>query len=89
MGQRDVLGYGEGYKIKKNKIKVIYEPAEEVTEPATEEPTNPFQDIPQPKYGPPYTIDDPDYPFDPLDPIEETTYQAYYGPPSFFGLEYF
>ncbi|MBO4877022.1 MAG: dockerin type I repeat-containing protein [Ruminococcus sp.] len=87
LGQRDYIGNGET-KVKENKIKVIYE---ETTEPETEPSTSPFTDLPQPKYGPPYS-GDPDWgldPIEPFDPIEEPTYQAYYGPPSFFGLEDF
>lgn len=80
IGQTDSL---TSKKIKKNKIKVIYQ--EENIEPATEEETNPIDILPQPKYGPPYSgdIDDPS------DPIEDPTYQVVYGPPSYFGLEDF
>ena len=87
MGQRESLRDSQS-KVKENKIKVIYE---ETTEPETEPSTSPFTDLPQPKYGPPYS-GDPDWgldPIEPFDPIEEPTYQAYYGPPSFFGLEDF
>lgn len=83
IGQTDSL---TSKKIKKNRIKVIYQ--EESIEPATEEETNPFDILPQPKYGPPYDYD-PDDPLYPLDPIDQEPLQPYYGAPSFFGIDDF
>ncbi len=82
MGQRDSLGIPTS-KIKENKIRVIYD---EDIEPVTEEPTSPFDDIPQPKYGPVYAGDMEE----PTESIDDLWgHSTVYGPPSFFGLEDF
>ena len=68
-------------RIKENAITVI----DEAT--ATEPSTASFNELPQPEYGPPYS-EDTDLPVEPFDP-DDPPMQAYYGPPSFFGLEDF